>query len=132
MKPTEGVLIREAEVEFEGWSDPDIHSKSPIRWKLLITKHRMHSEGMTMGIGEIPARESLLLHHHEPEEVYYVLDGEGSIEIDGNAVALEAGCAVFIPGNAKHRTTNTGTTTLRFLFVFPTDSFEEVKYYYDE
>ena len=60
------------------------------------------------------------------------MDGEGVIEIDEVSMPIEAGCAVFIPGNARHRTTNTGSATLRFMYVFRSDSFEEVKYYFDE
>ncbi len=85
-----------------------------------------------MGIAEIPPGDSLLLHHHEPEEVYYVVEGEGTVEIEGRAAPIGPGSAIFIPRNARHRVSNTGTAPLSFVFVFPTDTFEEIQYHYDE
>lgn len=35
---------------------------------------------------------------------------------------------VFIPGNAEHGIRNEGLEVLRWLYVFPCDGFEEVKY----
>ena len=45
---------------------------------------------------------------------------------------LRPGVCLFIPANARHRTTNTGAVPLRCLFVFPTKSFTEVTYHFDE
>ena len=51
----------------------------------------------------------------------------------GRSHALRAGVSLFIPGNARHRApTNTGREPLRFLFVFPTDRFEDVTYRFEE
>ena len=57
---------------------------------------------------------------------------EGLAEVEGEPHRLRAGVSLFIPANARHRTTNTGPEPLRFLFVFPTDSFEEIAYHFDE
>ena len=132
MKTTRGIVIREVDRPWEGWLDPIINAKSPIFWKLLVTGECTPSEGLTMGIAEIPPGAALLLHHHKPEEVYYVLAGEGTVEIESRAAHIGPGSALFIPRNAKHRTINTGAAPLRFLFVFPRDTFQEVEYYYDE
>ena len=132
MKTMMGIVIRESDSPWEGWADPIIGAKSPIRWKLLVTGERTPTKRVTMGITEIPPGDSLLLHHHQPEEVYYVVEGAGKVEIEGRAATIGPGSAVFIPGNAKHRTSNTGTAPLRFVFVFPTDTFEEIQYHYDE
>jgi quercetin dioxygenase-like cupin family protein len=58
--------------------------------------------------------------------------GEGLTEIEGEPHQLRDGVSLFIPAGARHRTTNTGPRPLRFLFVFPTDSFEEITYHFDE
>ncbi len=125
-------VVRETDQPWEGWTDPAIHAKSPIRWKLLIGGERTASKGLTVGIAEIPPGASLLLHHHAPQEVYYVLEGEGQTEIGGAVTAIGPGTALFIPPNAPHRTVNTGTVPLRFVWIFPTDTFEEIEYHYDE
>ncbi len=44
------------------------------------------------------------LHYHDhTEEVYYVIDGDGVIELDGELHALAPGTTVWIPPGVKHR-----------------------------
>lgn len=55
-------------------------------------------------------------HHHKvSEEMYYLLDGAGLIEIDGEQRAVAPGDAILIPVGAWHQITNTGGGELRFL-----------------
>ena len=75
------MVVRESEVQWEGWSDSAIREKSPNHWKILVSGGNTPSKAMTMGVGEIPPGASLLRHHHTQEEIYYVLSGEGSVEI---------------------------------------------------
>ena len=124
--------VREAECPWEGWTDPAIHAKSPIRWKLLVGGERTASRGLTVGTCEIPPGASLLLHHHAPGEVYYVVDGEGVAEVGDLVTPLGPGTALYIPPDARHRTRNTGNGPLRFVWIFPTDTFGEITYHYDE
>lgn len=126
------MVIKDGELEWESWDDPALRAKSPVRWKLLLAGERTRTDGFSLGIAEIPPGRTLLLHHHGPQEAYYILEGRGTTEIDGMKREVEAGTALYIPRNAKHRTTNTGAGPLRFLFVFPTDGFEEVEYHFDE
>ena len=58
------------------------------------------SEGLTMGIGRVPPGEALRTHRHLPPEIYLLLEGTGSVEIGPDARPIEAGSAVFIPGDA--------------------------------
>jgi mannose-6-phosphate isomerase-like protein (cupin superfamily) len=125
-------VVRESECAWEGWADPALHAKSPVRWKLLVGGERTPSRDLTVGTGEIPPGAVLLRHHHAPGEVYYVLDGEGVTEIDDLTTPVGAGTALYIPPGARHRTRNTGTRPLRFLWIFPTDTFGEIAYHYDE
>jgi mannose-6-phosphate isomerase-like protein (cupin superfamily) len=126
------VVIQETDVSWEGRRDPVQHARSPIRWKLLIEGERTPSASLTVGVLEIPPGAAMLLHHHAPPEVYYVLEGEGQTEIDGQRWPVGPGTALFIPPNAGHRTVNTGSCPLRFLWVFPTDTVREITYHYDE
>ncbi len=132
MKTMKATVVRESNQPWEGWTDPAVHAKSPIRWKLLVGGERTPSKGLTVGIAEIPPGRSLLRHHHAPQEVYYVIEGEGQTEIAGTVSAVGPGTALFIPPNARHRTVNTGTVPLRFVWIFPTDTLQEIQYHYDE
>lgn len=44
------------------------------------------------------------LHYHDhTEEVYYILEGEGIIELDGELHTLTPGTAILIPPGVRHR-----------------------------
>lgn len=124
--------VREADCPWEGWADPALQAKSPVRWRLLVGGERTASRALTVGTCEIPPGASLLLHHHAPGEVYYVLDGEGVSEIGDLVTPVGPGTALYIPPNARHRTRNTGARPLRFVWIFPTDTFGEITYHHDE
>ncbi|MGH7263665.1 MAG: cupin domain-containing protein [Candidatus Rokuibacteriota bacterium] len=129
LRPT---VVREGDREWTERTDPALKARSPIRWKLLIGGEGTPSAGLTVGVLEIPPGAAMLLHHHAPQEIYYVVEGEGRTEIDGMTAPVGPGTALFIPPNARHRTVNTGAGPLRFVWVFPTDTFREIEYHYDE
>jgi mannose-6-phosphate isomerase-like protein (cupin superfamily) len=51
--------------------------------------------------------------HAATEEIYFVLEGEGDLEIDGGIRRVEPGDAALIPPGARHQITAHGM--LRFL-----------------
>jgi len=62
----------------------------------------------------LPAGHSTERHYHKlSEEIYYLLEGEGHIEIDGESCDVTSGDAILIPPNAWHSIT--AITPLRFL-----------------
>jgi quercetin dioxygenase-like cupin family protein len=128
-----GTLIAHEDGDaWETWDDPALAARSAVRWRLIFSGRRTPTEALSMGLAELAPGGVLPPHHHAPAELYHVLDGEGLAEIEGEHHRLRAGASLFIPPAARHRLTNTGTAPLRFLFVFPTDSFEEVVYHFDE
>jgi len=55
-------------------------------------------------------------HYHKlAEEIYFILEGDGLMEIDGKEQAVGPNDAILIPPSAWHQITNTGTEALRFL-----------------
>ena len=103
-----------------------------VYWKTLLSADVTPSEALTMGIAKIPPGEALHEHRHQQAEIYLILEGTGLVRIDGKARPVGAGSAVFIPGNVVHSCENPGASDLRFAYVFPADSFEEVEYVFDE
>ena len=64
----------------------------------------------------LPIGKSTTAHHHKiTEEIYYILEGTGEMEIDGEKSPVVPGDAIAIPPNAIHQITNTGDVVLRFL-----------------
>lgn len=122
------LCVREDELEWETWKDPSLKDRSPIIWKTLISQDKTDSSRLVAGVAEIPVGTLLIRHSHAEEEVYYILEGEGHLELDGDTIRVTRGTSVFIPGNAEHALTNTGIRTLKLLYMFPTDSFEDIEY----
>jgi quercetin dioxygenase-like cupin family protein len=57
-------------------------------------------------------------HFHTYDEVIYVLEGEGFLEIGGERAPLRAGSCVHLPARLVHCLANTGDSELRLLGVF--------------
>jgi mannose-6-phosphate isomerase-like protein (cupin superfamily) len=53
--------------------------------------------------------------HPQTEEIYFILEGEGRIQIGEELERVGPGDAIAIPPGAHHQITNAGTGTLRFL-----------------
>src|SRR5688572_15157620 len=49
-----------------------------------------------------PGQATQRHHHAESEEIYFVLEGEGDMELDGERRPVAAGDAVLIPPGAWH------------------------------
>ena len=128
----EPVLVQDSTREWETWPEEEISRKGLVYWRTLISGDLTPSEALTMGIGRMPPGEALGRHRHRQAEVYPVLEGTGSVEIGAEARPVQAGSAVFIPGNVLHSLANTGPSDLRFAYVFPADSFGEVEYVFDK
>ncbi len=125
------IILNQAELDWEGWDGPGVAAEGPLRWKILISGERGPSSSLTTGIAEMTPGALLALHHHEPEETYYVISGSGHVTIDDSAASLGPGASVFIPSNAKHSLRCTGTENLVFLFTFAADRFDEIVYHFD-
>jgi len=48
-------------------------------------------------------RDSKLHYHKNCTEAYYILEGQGKMELDGETVELRPGTVVFIPAGTRHR-----------------------------
>jgi mannose-6-phosphate isomerase-like protein (cupin superfamily) len=54
-------------------------------------------------------------YHAVSEEVYFILEGEGELELDGDVGEVRRGDAIPIPPGTWHTLRNTGTVSLRLL-----------------
>ena len=119
------------EPPWESWAGAALAARSHVRWKLLFSQGRTPTGAMSMGLAEIRPGSIEPLHHHEPAEIYHVMEGEGVAEVDEKEYRLRPDVSLFIPPDARHGARCTSEAPLRLLFVFPTDSFEEVAYRFD-
>jgi mannose-6-phosphate isomerase-like protein (cupin superfamily) len=63
----------------------------------------------------VPIGQTSLPHALTTSEVYYILNGQGEMHIDGECQVVEPGDAVYIPPNAKQFIHNSGTEPLVFI-----------------
>jgi mannose-6-phosphate isomerase-like protein (cupin superfamily) len=61
------------------------------------------SPGLEIGVYVLVAPEPDRQSPHEDDEVYVVLEGRGTLEVEGEQVDLREGQAVFVPAGAEHR-----------------------------
>jgi mannose-6-phosphate isomerase-like protein (cupin superfamily) len=54
-------------------------------------------------------------HHRETEEIYYIVEGSGEMEIDGERAHVAPGDAILIPPGAWHEICADAAGELRFL-----------------
>jgi mannose-6-phosphate isomerase-like protein (cupin superfamily) len=63
------------------------------------------SAGLELGVYVLVAPEPDRQQPHEDDEVYVVLEGTGTLEVEGTAVPVREGEAVFVEAGADHRFT---------------------------
>src|SRR6476646_11449689 len=61
------------------------------------------SPGLELGVYVLVAPEPDRQQPHEDDEVYVVLEGSGTLEVEDQRVELSEGQAVFVPAGAEHR-----------------------------
>jgi mannose-6-phosphate isomerase-like protein (cupin superfamily) len=61
------------------------------------------SAGLEIGVYVLVAPEPDHQQPHFDDEVYVVLEGRGTLDVEGKQVDLREGQAVFVPAGAKHQ-----------------------------
>ncbi|CUH78718.1 cupin domain-containing protein [Tropicibacter naphthalenivorans] len=112
----------------EGGEDPAFGT---VTWRTLFSADRTQTAGMVMGVAEFGPQGTLNAHRHGPAEIYFGLSGSGVVTIEGIPHEIGPNVALFIPSDAEHHTV-AGDEGLRFLYVFPKDSFAEVEYRFSQ
>ena len=82
----------------------------------LVRPEREGSRHLSLAEATIAPGQTTHRHRHrQSEEIYYVLAGEGLVEVAARPVRVQAGAAVLIPAGAEHCATNTGNAPLVLL-----------------
>ena len=122
---SEATVVQETDVPPERWTDP---VRGEVAFRTLLGDAGSATDSLTAGVAELGPGGWLGHHRHEPAEVYYVLEGEGTVLLGERERPVTAGTAVFIPGDLEHGIRNTGPGRLRFFYVLAADAFTDVEY----
>jgi quercetin dioxygenase-like cupin family protein len=60
-------------------------------------------------------------HKHKWPHINYMIEGSGTLSIDGREHAVESGGYAYVPANTEHQFRNTGDGTFRFICIVPTE-----------
>ena len=78
-------------------------------------------------MGALGHEVTFALHAHDHAEVYFGLEGEGDVMIDGQPHRLAPGVALFIPGGAIHGVP-LAAGPLKWFYTFAADGFANIRY----
>ena len=87
---------------------------STIRELLGSTTAPVRSQSLAEATLE-PGRATERHYHAESEEFYYVVEGAGEMEVDGEHARVGPGDAILIPAGARHQIRADAGGALRFL-----------------
>jgi mannose-6-phosphate isomerase-like protein (cupin superfamily) len=74
------------------------------------------SPGLELGVYVLVAPEPDTQQPHDDDEVYVVLEGRGTLEVEGRSFPVGEGDALFVEAGADHRFTAYESLTLLVIF----------------
>ena len=82
----------------------------------LLAHRNSAIRNQSLAEARLPPGASTTPHHHvKAEEIYYILEGEGRMQVGSEVRAVTVGDAIAIPPGSPHQITNTGREVLKFL-----------------
>ncbi len=116
--------IDQADIAPARWDTP---ARGTIAWKTLLSGDVTPTDSLVCGIAIMGAGDTFALHSHPQPEVYFGLEGEVEVHINGAPHLLAPGVALFIPGGAVHGVLR-AQGHVRWFYTFATDRFDQVNY----
>ena len=74
----------------------------------MVLDQRILKEIGFLAIARLEPGKTIEAHVDPMEEIYFLLAGEGRMEVDSEARPVKPGDAVWIPAGSRHSLTNTG------------------------
>ena len=113
-----------------------LRKKSAPRYKrdagivsyLLASARTSQSQYLTTTLVEIEPGGIQRIHSHIPEQIYFILEGSGSMTVGSESEQVGSGDCVFIPSGSDHGLINDGDSTLRY-FSASAPTFEKSELY---
>lgn len=95
---------------------PAFTTKDGSEIRELLAHRNSAIRNQSLAEARLPVGSSTAPHYHPKcEEIYYLLEGQGQMRIEGEIRSVAPGDAIAIPPGTRHQITNIGSETLRFL-----------------
>ena len=127
----EGLVVRDAEVQWQAWSPGSEHASNP-RYKTFFAAGDTPTSGLMQGVLDYPPGARSLAHWHTPVETYYVISGTGVGRIGDATLPIGPGAAVYVPSRAVHWFESTGDEPLRVLWTLNCDGLDDIDFTFVE
>ena len=101
--------------------------KEGIKSYLLASPVTCNSTHLTTTLVELEPGGKQRVHKHEPEQVYFIIDGTGKMTVGDEHQIVNSDDCIFIPSNEAHGLENIGESKLRyFSAAYPSFTKEEL------
>ena len=109
------------------WEMADLHPG--LRWQFSVNAGATHSNGLSCGYLQVDPDAELPLHYHKEQEIYIITQGNAELLTGvASSRAVTAGDTIYIPENSWHGIKNLSHSMVEFIWIFPTDTWQEVCY----
>ncbi len=107
-------LVNIADLELDHWTRGELYESSDVR-----IGPKIGVKDLGISYGEVPpGKSSCPFHnHHVEDELFIILEGEGTYRFGPNSYPIKAGDVLGAPAGGQetaHQIINTGTMTLRY------------------
>lgn len=96
----------------------EIDVKQLPRRSVRVLTDSLSVGSMTFGVCEVPPHTAMDPHQHVQEEIIWILDGYGKVNVDGRQEQIRPGTLIHFPSNSSHFTVNESDQLMRFTFCF--------------
>jgi mannose-6-phosphate isomerase-like protein (cupin superfamily) len=95
---------------------PAFTTKDGSEIRELLAHRNSCIRRQSLAEARLPADGATTPHHHpRTEEIYYILEGQGLMQVGDETRAIGPGDAIAIPPGATHQIRNAGSVVLKFL-----------------
>ena len=111
----------------DAWDMSELHSG--LRWQFSVNAGITQSNGLSCGYLQVDPVRELPLHFHKEQEIYIITQGHAELlGAENTARSVTAGDTIYIPEHSWHGIKNVSQSVVEFIWIFPTDTWQEVRY----
>ncbi len=86
--------------------------------RVLVGEGGLTAQAFCQGYVVIPPGAGVPEHSHPQEEIYLILSGAGEMTVDGETLAVDGVCAIYVPSGIPHALVNSGEEEMVLVFTY--------------